>query len=190
MLQPFTLKQFLRLNRRYRLTFWLGWLLMALNYGCVGQVPKALYVVSGSMEPTLAVDDRLLVTSGSYRHDAPQRGDIVIFTPPPAVLETMPGLDHREPWLFRVVGLPGETFEVRDGETLIDEAPLPEPYISESPAYTFEPVTIPEEAYIVLGDNRNNAFDSHAWGFLHEDNITGRVQSIYWPLGRFGSVYD
>ena len=188
MFQWFDFRQSPQRPRRYQLSFWLGWLLIALNYSCVGSVPRSFDVLGGSMEPTLQVDDSLLISPDVYSNANPQRGDIVTFTPPsPAI-----GADatRQDPWIFRVIGLPGETFEVRDGQTLINEVPLPEPYISEPPAYTFEPVTIPEDAYMVLGDNRNNAFDSTHWGVLPEDNIIGRVAFIYWPLGRFGSVYD
>ena len=163
-----------------------GGLLIALNYGCVAQVPRAFYVVGSSMEPTLQIDDRLLVLPSAYSNEEPQRGDIVMFT----MSSTPFDGNNSDPLIFRVIGLPGETFEVRDGQTLINEVSLSEPYISEAPTYTFEPITIPEDAYVVLGDNRNNAFDSHAWGFLPAAGITGKVQSIYWPPGRFGSVYD
>ncbi|NEQ44635.1 MAG: signal peptidase I [Leptolyngbya sp. SIOISBB] len=166
-----------------------GGLLVALNYGCVGSVPRSFDVPGSSMEPTLQVDDSLLISPGVYRNAHPQRGDIVTFTPPPP-----PALGgdpmRQDPWIFRVIGLPGETIEVRDGQTLINEVPLSEPYISEPPTYTFEAVTIPEDAYVVLGDNRNNAFDSTHWGFLPEENIIGRAAFIYSPAGRLGSVYD
>ena len=139
------------------------------------------------MEPTLERHDRVITTSID-RTQGTQRGDIVVFISPPAMSEATGGGEYVV--LFRVVGLPGETFEVRDGQTLINQVPLPEPYVQDPPEYSFGPITIPPDAYIVLGDNRNNAFDSTAWGFLPAANITGKVQSVYWPPGRFGSVYD
>ena len=167
----------------------LGGLLVVLS-GCFSQRFKAYYVASSSMMPTLEVDDRVLTTLGIYQTQSPQRGDIVLFTFPPPLDDGAVSVSAEEVGLSRIIGLPGETFEVRNGQILIDDAPLPEPYISEPPAYAFELVTIPEDAYVVLGDNRNFAFDSHAWGFLPAANITGKVQSIYWPPGRFGSIYD
>ncbi|MDB9527753.1 signal peptidase I [Oscillatoria sp. CS-180] len=161
---------------------------IALSYGCVpGGNPKAFYVVSSSMEPTLEADDRILASQDFYNTRKPERGDIVVFEPPPSLTIGSSSWD----WIiFRVVGLPGETLAVKDGTVLIDEVPLSEPYIKESPEYTFEAVTIPDGAYMVLGDNRNNAYDSHLWGFLPEENIVGKVQTIYWPPSRYGSIYD
>ena len=189
MFEPFSLRRSPKPTWKYRLSFLLSWTL-ALNYGCVGQMPKALSIASGSMEPTLEVKDRIYMTPATYNDRSPQRGDIVTFTPPPAMAEINPVWSDDILILSRVVGLPGETFEVSEGQTLINQVPLQEPYVKAPAAYTLEPVVIPEDAYVVLGDNRNNAFDSIAWGFLPEKNITGKVQIIYWPPGRFGAVYD
>lgn len=88
----------------------------------------------------------------------------------------------------RVVGLPGEVIEVRQGKVLINNQPLPEPYLIDSPAYLWGPVKVPPEAYIVFGDNRNNAFDSHFWGVVPHDHLMGKVFLRYWPPERFGTI--
>jgi signal peptidase I len=139
------------------------------------------------MEPTLQIGDRMLTYQGIYDITSPERGDIITFSLPPEALHgTGPDADIM---ISRIVGLPGETLEVSSGKVLINETPLEEPYTKALPEYTLEPLLIPSESYIVLSDNRNNAFDGHAWGLLPEQNIIGKVQSIYWPPGRYGSVY-
>ena len=123
------------------------------------------------MEPTLVVDE--FVTINNVQ--AVERGDIVAFNPPRALVEATG--HHDEVFIFRAIGLPGETVEVRDGQTLINQTPLQEPYIKEPPAYDFGPATVPDDAYFVLGDNRNAAFDSHQWGFVPSDNLIGKVRT-------------
>jgi len=78
--------------------------------------------------------------------------------------------------------------EVRDGQVIRNGEVLTEPYIKEAPDYQWGPVTVPEASYLVLGDNRNSSHDSHAWGFLPEENIIGRAMVRFWPPGRVGML--
>ncbi|MBE9102676.1 signal peptidase I [Vacuolonema iberomarrocanum] len=147
-------------------------LLLVCGVGCSRLLPgRSFQILSSSMEPTLVVNE--FVTINNVQ--AVERGDILAFNPPRALAEATG--QHDEVFIFRAVGLPGETVEVRDGQTLINQTPLQEPYIKEPPAYDFGPVTVPDNAYFVLGDNRNAAFDSHQWGFVPSDNLIGKVRT-------------
>ncbi len=138
-------------------------------------------VPTGSMLPTIQLQDRLLVDKLFFKFTPLRRGDVVVFKAPPAA-------DESDDLVKRIIGLPGETLAVHSGQVWINNQPLVEPYIAEPPNYTFGPVRIPAGAYFVMGDNRNNSKDSHVWGFLPEQNISGRVWLRYWPLNQFGHL--
>ncbi|MEM9817595.1 MAG: signal peptidase I [Cyanobacteria bacterium P01_D01_bin.6] len=148
---------------------------------------EARYTVSSSMEPTLATSDTFIIDKHTYRSVSPQRADIVVYLLPPQ-LSASP--DNTNSAVHRIVGLPGEVVEVRDGQVLINEKPLDEPYLSQSAAINYEygPETIPQDAYFVLGDNRNNAFDSHIWGMLPGELILGQAIGIFCPVERQNSL--
>ena len=138
-------------------------------------------VPSLSMYPTIDEQDRLINSKLSYLFGDVQRGDIVVFEAPECTGMT-------EDLVKRVIALPGETFEVKDGAVYINDEKLDEPYLKVTPTYTFEKVTVPENCYIMLGDNRNSSVDSHMWSdpFLPEENIIGKAVFRYWPLSRIG----
>nr|WP_250566086.1 signal peptidase I [Adonisia turfae] len=148
-------------------------------------VAEARYIPTGSMEPTLQVNDRLVVEKLSYHLSSPERGDIIVFWPP---AELTPEGQPRNAFIKRVVGLPGDIVEVTDGKVLINDEPIDERYIKAPPTYQWGPETVPTESYIVFGDNRNNSVDSHAWSrpFLPEDQIIGKAVVRFWPPGRVG----
>ena len=148
-------------------------------------IAEARYIPTGSMEPTLQVNDRLVVEKISYHLGPPQRGDIIVFWPP---AELTPVDQSPNAFIKRIVGLPGDTLEVVDGQVLINDDPLDENYIKAPPNYSWGPKTVPAESYVVFGDNRNNSVDSHAWSepFLPEDQIIGRAVVRFWPPGRVG----
>ena len=147
---------------------------------------KAYYIASGSMQPTLNINDRLLVDKLAYNSRQPQRGNIIVFNPP----ETLLLQNLNSPFIQRVVGLPGEKVEVKNGKVYINDQPLAEKYIAEPPEYTFGPVTVPDDSYFVLGDNRNNSYDSHYWGFVPRSLIIGKATSRFLPFEHFGSLYE
>ena len=160
---------------------------LLMDLGIRQFIAEARYIPTGSMEPTLQINDRLVVEKISYRLGAPQRGDIVVFWPPDEVFaEGQP----RNAFIKRVVGLPGDTVAVADGQVTINGEPLEENYLSMPPAYQWGPQQIPADRYIVFGDNRNESFDSHRWSepLLPEDQIIGRAVVRFWPPTRWGLI--
>jgi signal peptidase I len=132
-----------------------------------------------SMQPTLQSNQYLLVNKVAYMVGEPQRGDIVVFRLPQ---------DPRRDLIKRIVALPGEEVEVRDGVVTVDGKPLDEPYIRDKPLYFFNKKKVPEGEYFVLGDNRNNSFDSHVWEFLPREYLIGRAWVSYWPVQSWAVV--
>ncbi len=159
-----------------------------------GFVAEARYIPSKAMMPTLQVDDRLIINKLIYRFQAPQRGDIVVFMPPEAATIVCTGgipkqgRTSSDAYIKRIVGLPGEQVEVKQGKVLINSQPLTEPYINAPPDYQVGPKKIPQENYWVLGDNRNNSCDSHYWGFVPRENIIGKAVQRFWPQERSGPI--
>lgn len=148
---------------------------------------QAFRIPSESMDPTLQVGDRVLVNKLSYRLHDVNRGDVVVFTRPGNLPE---GPDQPDDLIKRVVGLPGETVQAKDGKVYVDGRPLDEPYL---PAGTRtenleNPVKVPAGEVLVLGDNRSNSADGRVFGPIPEDTIIGRAFVIVWPLSRFGGL--
>jgi signal peptidase I len=131
------------------------------------------------MLPTLQLGDRLVVEKISHYWRDWQRGDIVVFAPPPALVSL--GYDPDNVLIKRVVALPGETVEVKEGRVWVNGAPLAEPYGATPAEYTWGPAVVPPGCVFVLGDNRNASNDSHVWGFLDERLILGRAWVRFWP---------
>jgi signal peptidase I len=157
-----------------------------LAFGIRAGVAQSFFIPSGSMEPTLQIDDRLMVDKLSYRFQTPQRGDIVVFQPPSAALSAC-GLspNSHDSFIKRVVGLPGERVEVKAGQVYINDRPLAENYLASQPDYERQAQIIPSNSYLVLGDNRNNSCDGHEWGFLKRDRIIGKAIVRFYPFDRF-----
>ena len=147
-------------------------------------VAEARYIPSSSMEPTLEINDRLIIEKISYRFRTPQRGDVVVFSP----TDTLKEQNFKDAFIKRVIGLPGERVEVKGGRVFVNEQALSEKYIEESPDYMYGPGEVPEDQYLVLGDNRNNSYDSHYWGFVPRKNLIGRAVVRFWPLDRLGTI--
>ncbi|NES23744.1 MAG: signal peptidase I [Symploca sp. SIO3E6] len=145
---------------------------------------ESRYIPSETMSPTLQVNDRLIIDKLSYSFKAPERGDIVIFHPTDALKEK----NFTEALIQRIVGLPGDKIEIKNGKVYINNQPLEEKYIQEPPDYTFNLITVPPDSYFVLGDNRNNSYDSSYWGFVPRENIIGRAVIRYGPLERIGLI--
>lgn len=165
---------------------------LVLALGIRHFVAEARYIPSESMVPTLEVNDRLIVEKITYRLNPPQRGDIVVFYPPEQAGAECSGSQTpthlKDAFIKRVVGLPGDTIEVRDGTMFVNGQPLPETYTAARPSYAWGPQTVPENSYFVFGDNRNNSCDSHYWGAVPRENIIGRAVFRFWPPGRLGNV--
>lgn len=125
-----------------------------------------------SMEPNFSEGDRVVVNKAVYWFGGPQRGDVIIFEEPSGT---------QEDFIKRVIGLPGDIVEIRDGAVFVNGVRLDEPYISSPPQYTMAPITVPEDSYFVLGDNRNFSNDSHNGWFVDGDTIRGKAWLITWP---------
>jgi signal peptidase I len=157
-------------------------------------VAEPRYIPSESMLPTLEIGDRLIVEKLSYYTRQPQRGDIIVFAPPPQLQQQ--GYLEDQAFIKRVIGLPGDTIEVKNGRVYIEASGekfhqqelLIEPYIAEPPNYAMSPMVVPSDRVFVMGDNRNNSNDSHVWGFLPRANIIGHACFRFWPLERFGGM--
>ena len=141
---------------------------------------QATRVYGSSMEPNLYTDQRLVVEKVSYRLHEPRRGDVVVLRMP-----------ERGPELLikRVIALPGETIEVRDGQVYIDGEVLEEPYVLQRTSGKSMPVTVPEGHVFVMGDNRGASNDSRSFGPVAEDRIVGRAWVSYWPVEHLGLVH-
>lgn len=138
-------------------------------------------VPSGSMLPTIQLQDRLIVDKLLFKFSEIKRGNIVVFRAPP-------NSGEKDDLVKRVIGLPGEEIQVKNGKVLVNGVALEENYLLEKPNYQYDPVTVPADSYFVLGDNRRSSNDSHIWGFLSKQNILGKVWIRYWPLSTFGKL--
>lgn len=140
---------------------------------------QATRVEGQSMEPNLHDNQRLIIEKISYRFHPPERGDIIVLRPP-----------HRAtvPLIKRVIGLPGETVEVRDGRVYINGQPLEEDYIHQPTTGVMGPELVPEEHVFVLGDNRGASNDSRAFGMVPFSDIIGKAWFRYWPPSDIGLI--
>jgi len=149
-------------------------------------VVQAFFIPSGSMEPTLAIGDRILVSKFTYRFGPVRRGDVIVFHYP---------LNPSKDFVKRVVALGGETVELRDGVVLINTSPISELYptalASGDRACTsnYGPQKVAVGQIFVLGDNRCNSDDSRFFGFVPDENVIGKALLVYWPLPRMGVVH-
>ena len=161
-------------------------------------VVQAFKIPSGSMEPTLLIGDHLLVLKSAYGVRLPfsgrviipvgdpKRGDVIVFRFPE---------DRDKDFIKRIIGLPGETVEIRNKVIYINGKPIPDPWGHYSdrmilppglqPRDNFGPVKVPPGHYFVMGDNRDQSYDSRFWfggkgGFVPRRDILGKAWIIYW----------
>jgi signal peptidase I len=143
---------------------------------------QAFYIPSASMEPTLKISDRVLVNKLSYDFHDVNRGDIVVFRSPPG--ENNAAVKDL---IKRVVALPGETVEAKDGHVLVNGKPIDESYLPKGTiTSSFEARKIPPGQVWVMGDNRGNSKDSRFFGPISESLIVGRAFIRVWPLTSIG----
>lgn len=189
-----------------------------LAFGIRTFVAEARYIPSGSMLPTLQINDRLIVDKVSYHFQELHRGDIVVFKP----TETLKQEHYKDAFIKRVIGLPGDTVGIEDGRVYINGKPLEEPYTAQTESSDFQGLdniltpsetsvdvcknkppyfekqdkgndivwtaTVPPHSYLVMGDNRNNSYDSRCWGVVDRDDIIGRAVVRFWPPQRVGGI--
>ncbi|MFO8113370.1 MAG: signal peptidase I [Desulfosalsimonadaceae bacterium] len=156
-------------------------------------IVQAFKIPSGSMKPTLQIGDHILVNKFTYGVDLPftdvtiipggrpERGDIIVFEYP---------VEPDKDFIKRVIGIPGDVVEIRDKTVYVNGEPIDQGYTMHTEANVipaeknardnFGPVKVPENEYFVLGDNRDNSYDSRFWGFVEEETIKGEAFIIYW----------
>lgn len=170
-------------------------------------IVQAFKIPSGSMLPTLKIGDHLLVSKFSYGirmpftgtllvpFGTPKRGDVIVFRFP---------RDRSVDYIKRVVGLPGDTVTIKDKHVLINGKAVADPHAhftsatilsgNAGPRDNFGPITVPKGAVFVMGDNRDNSYDSRFWGFVDERDILGKAFILYWswdisqPLFSYGRI--
>ncbi len=161
------------------------WLLLALLLRWIVVEPR--WIPSGSMLPTLQLQDRILVEKLRPKFNRPlPSGTIVVFHPP-ATLQAA-GYDPKAALIKRVVAVAGDRVAVRDGQLRRNDLAVPENWRLEPMDYDLAPLTVPAGHVLVLGDNRNASLDSHLWGPLPLENVIGTAVWRYWPLERFGPI--
>ena len=141
---------------------------------------QATRVEGYSMEPTLYGHQRLVIEKLSYRLHEPQRGDIIVIH--------VPGYGS-EMLIKRIVGLPGDTVSVQNGQVFLNGQAMQEPYLRSIMRGTYPTTRVPDNSVFVMGDNRNNSNDSRSFGPIPINDIVGKAWLRYWPLSDFGIVH-
>lgn len=143
-------------------------------------VAQPFIVEGASMEPNYHNGEYLIIDELSYAFNTPQRGEVIVFRYP---------LNPSDFFIKRIIGLPGETIEIKDSKVFADNNPVDERYLPKNlqtgPDKT---VQLADNQYFVMGDNRTASSDSRIWGPLPKKNITGRVFVRLWPINRIGIV--
>jgi signal peptidase I len=168
---------------RNEIRVWTRDLLIAIGLALVIIVflYQPVKVEGTSMAPLLSDQERIFINKFVYRFEPIQRGDVVVFWYP---------LDHSKSFIKRVVGLPGEDVQIRQGAVYVNGKIVPEPYVP--PQYEdlsdFGPVRVPKDNYFVMGDHRISSNDSRVFGPVASRYIYGRAVFAYWPVDHFGSL--
>jgi len=142
---------------------------------------QTFVVIGPSMQPNLEDEQRLMVNRVVYRLHPPERGDVVVFHSPN---------NHQEDYIKRIIALPEDTVEIKNGAVYVNGSKLDEPYIKSQPGYVLAEQTITEDSYFVLGDNRNNSNDSHRGWVVPRENIVGKAWLSIWPINKWEIVAD
>lgn len=139
---------------------------------------QPFYVEGASMEPNFYDKEYLIIDEISYRFNEPQRGEVVIFKNPK---------NTKVYFIKRIIGLPGETVEIVDGKVKINGQEINEPYIEYVSTQSHEAVTLANDEYYLMGDNRANSYDSRTIGPVNEKYMIGRVWFRGWPMNRINT---
>ena len=153
-------------------------LLMGVCFVGVQAAIQSSIVKEHSMEPTLYEGQRLILNKVKYVVDDPVRGEIIVFL--------HPHRPHSTPLIKRVIGLPGDTVEIMEGQVIVNSYAIDEPYLGEPPGYEMGEITVPENSYFVLGDNRNYSEDSHNDWTVPRENILAKAWLSIWPPDTWG----
>ena len=165
------------------------WIIIALIIRW--QVIEPRWIPSGSMLPTLQIQDKILVEKltpkiTSKKNLSKLKNKIIVFNVPEQLIEA--GYESDIALIKRVIGIPGDTIEVKEGILYLNNI-AQNNYISDKDInYTTGPYVVPENSLWVMGDNRNNSMDSHIWGFLPYEKVIGKAIFRYWPLNNIGPI--
>ena len=207
-MQPEKKEETKETNLKAEILSWVEVIIVAVALALVidGFIIINATVPSGSMEKTIMTGDRVLGLRFSYWFSDPKRGDIVVFKYP-----IDEALGEKTKFIKRIIGLPGELVEIKKGAVYIDGEKLEEDYINgewkvENDGFSFP---VPEDHYLMLGDNRNNSSDARYWAaiairegitddpeeafsysFVERKKILGKAYFCYWPFSDFGSLYS
>src|SRR6266851_1149938 len=172
-----------QLHLRHEIRVWTRDLLIAIGLALIIIIflYQPVKVEGTSMAPLLSDQERIFINKFVYRFEPIQRGDVVVFWYP---------LDRSKSFIKRVIGLPGETVEIRQGVVYVNGKAVAEPYVP--PKYEdlsdFGPVRVPKDSYFVMGDHRVSSNDSRVFGPVASRYIYGRAVFAYWPVDHFGSL--
>jgi signal peptidase I len=152
-------------------------LIAVVLFLAINAVSARIRVESVSMQPSLFAGNYVIVNKLAYRLGEPQRGDVIVFKYPPD--------PSREPYIKRVIGLPGDLVRIENDSVSINGELLSEPYLTVATQQGGE-WQVPQGNLFVMGDNRNNSSDSRAWGMVPLENVIGKALVIYWPPDQWG----
>ena len=155
------------------------------------QVIEPRWIPSGSMLPTLQIQDRILVEKLSPKISSKSnltslKNKIIVFNVPEQLVEV--GYKSNVALIKRVIGTPGDKIEVKEGNLYLNEVVQNNIISDKNINYSTGPFIVPEKSLWVMGDNRNNSMDSHIWGFLPYEKVIGKAIFRYWPLNKIGPI--
>ncbi len=155
------------------------------------QVLEPRWIPSGSMLPTLQIQDKILVEKVTPKITSKSnlskfRNKIIVFNVPEQLIKA--GYETDTALIKRVIGVPGDKVEVKEGNLYLNDVAQDNYVYDKNINYSIGPLIVPEQSFWVMGDNRNNSMDSHIWGFLPYEKIIGRAILRYWPLNKIGPI--
>ena len=155
------------------------------------QVIEPRWIPSGSMLPTLQIQDKILVEKVTPKITSKSnlskfRNKIIVFNAPEELIKA--GYRTDTALIKRVIGVPGDKVEVKEGNLYLNDVAQDNYIYDKNINYSIGPLIVPEQSFWVMGDNRNNSMDSHIWGFLPYKKIIGRAVLRYWPLNKIGPI--
>lgn len=153
-------------------------ILSVLLFLAIDAISARIRVDGLSMRPTLKDGEFVLVNKLAYKFGEPQLGDVIVFHFP---------RDLEQEYIKRIIGLPGDSIEIKNRTVFVNGRELIEPYIEEEPLYQIQ-WEVPDDQLFVLGDNRNNSSDSHRWGPVPIEYVVGKALFVYWPPQDWGMI--
>jgi signal peptidase I len=153
--------------------------LAVILFIAINVVTARIRVDGSSMEPTLQNGEFILVNKLAFKFGTPTMGEVIVFHYP---------RDPNQEYIKRVIGVPGNTVVISEGQVFVDDKLIQEPYIAASPSYGPQHWVVPPGSLFVLGDNRNNSSDSHTWGMVPLEYVVGKAMIVYWPPSSWGSI--